>query len=193
MAGLRAELQVRTLSQHTWAEASHKLQYKRKEGVPIAIGRAINRVSALLETVDLEFERVLVERDSYRSALDVSGTKDILNVDLIEKTLDDLLPSANKDDDEDYADLLIDLNAFDVNTQQKLLDLVQKHFDASMLHDSQTVAEQLKSYRKDNLEPSDRLMRGVFFSHTGLVRTALRLEFLTFDDYQARQILEERE
>lgn len=57
--GLRAEIQVRTLAQHIRAAASHKLQYKSESNVPAPIRRSIYRVSAILETVDLEFERVL--------------------------------------------------------------------------------------------------------------------------------------
>ncbi|MDI7259042.1 MAG: RelA/SpoT domain-containing protein [Thermodesulfobacteriota bacterium] len=60
---LEAEIQVRTLAQHMWAAASHKLQYKQEDAVPPPIKRSIHRVSALLETVDLEFERVLGERE----------------------------------------------------------------------------------------------------------------------------------
>ncbi len=50
---IRVELQVRTLAQHIWAAASHKLQYKKENSVPPPLRRAISRVSALLETVDL--------------------------------------------------------------------------------------------------------------------------------------------
>ena len=57
--GYRAEIQVRTLAQHIWAAASHKLQYKQEKNVPPPLRRSIHRVSAILETVDLEFERLL--------------------------------------------------------------------------------------------------------------------------------------
>ncbi|WP_082836585.1 RelA/SpoT domain-containing protein [Acidovorax sp. GW101-3H11] len=50
---LTVELQIRTLAQHIWAAASHKLQYKQEAGVPPPLRRTINRVSALLEIVDL--------------------------------------------------------------------------------------------------------------------------------------------
>ena len=62
---LKTEIQLRTLAQHIWAAASHKLQYKHEESVPPPIRRSIHRVSALLETVDLEFERVLTDRGTY--------------------------------------------------------------------------------------------------------------------------------
>jgi putative GTP pyrophosphokinase len=64
----QAEIQVRTLAQHMWAAASHVLQYKQEESVPPPLRRTINRVSALLETVDLEFDRALKEREKYRES-----------------------------------------------------------------------------------------------------------------------------
>src|SRR5437867_10781858 len=147
MRGLRAELQVRTVAQHIWAEASQALQYKQKEGVPIGVTRAIHRVSALLETVDLEFERVLDQRHTYRTKIDLSGTDDPLNVDLLEKTLDDLLPRQNKSGDEDYADLLEDLYHFQVITQKDLRNLIAKHLDSILKSDAALVATHLQTIR----------------------------------------------
>jgi ppGpp synthetase/RelA/SpoT-type nucleotidyltranferase len=182
MAGLKAEIQLRTLAQHTWAEASSNLQYKKKESVPLSIGRAINRVSALLETVDLEFERVLVERDNYRSEVDVSGTEDLLNVDLIEKTLDSVLPKANKGG-ENFAELLEDLMKFGIEKQQQLRDLVMRHLPA-ILEDERAAISSILNHARINRTPvSDRHARGVMLNHIGLVRVALRQEFPGFSAY----------
>jgi ppGpp synthetase/RelA/SpoT-type nucleotidyltranferase len=60
---LMAEIQVRTLGQHLWATASHKLLYKREESVPQFSKRTFHRVSALLETVDLELEQILIRHE----------------------------------------------------------------------------------------------------------------------------------
>ncbi len=62
LGNFRAEIQIRTVAQHLWAATSHVLQYKHEESVPEPVRRSIYRVSALLETVDLEFERVLTEK-----------------------------------------------------------------------------------------------------------------------------------
>lgn len=48
---LKAEIQVRTVAQHIWAAASHTLQYKQEQNVPVPVRRSMSRVSALLETV----------------------------------------------------------------------------------------------------------------------------------------------
>jgi putative GTP pyrophosphokinase len=186
MRELRAEIQVRTTAQHIWAAASHTLQYKHEQSVPLAIRRAIHRVSALLETVDLEFERVLDQRTVYREELSVPGHSDFsngeLNVDLLEKTLDALLPSDNKEDNELYAALLEDLGWFGVNTPKALVDLINRHHEA-ILEEDESVVTQLRltpeesRYRVEDSEGAERLRKGVFFTHTGLARAALNKEF----------------
>jgi putative GTP pyrophosphokinase len=55
LAGLRAEIQVRTVLQHSWAAISHKLQYKRENDVPTSLRRKLFRLSALFELADDEF------------------------------------------------------------------------------------------------------------------------------------------
>ncbi|WP_181321729.1 GTP pyrophosphokinase [Trinickia symbiotica] len=55
LAGLRAEIQVRTVLQHAWAAISHKLQYKREHDVPTSLRRKLFRLSALFELADDEF------------------------------------------------------------------------------------------------------------------------------------------
>jgi putative GTP pyrophosphokinase len=116
----RAEIQVRTIAQHIWAAASHTLQYKQEVSVPATVLRSIYRVSALLETVDLEFERVLDEREIYRSKLNNSDFDTVLNVDLLEKILDQFFPSENKVLDEEYAQILGELNMFEISTSDRV-------------------------------------------------------------------------
>jgi ppGpp synthetase/RelA/SpoT-type nucleotidyltranferase len=113
---LEAEVQVRTLAQHMWAAASHKLQYKQEEAVPAEIRRAVHRVSALLETVDLEFERVLAERDTYRATALDSEHDRALNADLLEALLDQLLPRSNKEGFESFSLLFWELDKLGVTT-----------------------------------------------------------------------------
>jgi ppGpp synthetase/RelA/SpoT-type nucleotidyltranferase len=188
MKGLRAEIQVRTTAQHIWAAASHTLQYKREESVPPQIRRSIYRVSALLETVDLEFERLLGEREKYREEIvntEVIRPIDLdekLNVDLIEKILDDLLPRDNKDTvSESYGELLEDLITFNIVDRQQLTELLQKHSDSVMEEDARIVERQREQIREGAKEilgtTQERVERGVYYTHVGLVRLALGVEF----------------
>lgn len=56
-AGLRFEIQVRSIVQDAWSEVDHKLKYK-KTGIPPNLKRRINRLSALFEIADQEFETI---------------------------------------------------------------------------------------------------------------------------------------
>jgi putative GTP pyrophosphokinase len=185
MGGLKAELQLRTMSQHIWAAASHALQYKQEASVPPPVRRAIHRVSALLETVDLEFERVLEQRDAYRSDIDLLRTEDDLNVDLLETALDSLLPAINKSEYEDYSSLLIELLHFGINSPKKLKDFIHRNLDQAIAADKTRVAEVRQEMTEDDwFDPEDygpdtaeRIKQGVFYTHAGLVRRALASEF----------------
>ncbi|MES2438858.1 MAG: hypothetical protein V4584_07320 [Verrucomicrobiota bacterium] len=64
--GIKAEIQVRTIIQHAWAEIEHDLGYKSTIGVPTEIRRRFFRLSALLETADDEFAAISSEIANYR-------------------------------------------------------------------------------------------------------------------------------
>ncbi len=163
LGGLRVEIQVRTLAQHIWAAVSHKLQYKQEAGVPPPLRRAINRASALLETVDVEFDRLLIARDEYLEAESVvSDPDELLNVDLVEAVLTKIFPSANKSESEDYNDLLGDLVNFGIDNVGRLREVMKRHYVKIM--------DEEKKYTKKHRTP-------VFFRHVGLARHGLRCEF----------------
>jgi GTP pyrophosphokinase len=130
---LQAEIQVRTLAQHIWAAGSRFLQYKREAGVPAPVRRSMYRVSALLETVDREFERVLGERESYISGLHVDGLPDQqLNVDLLARILDERLPQELKVENEAYSALLEELQHFEIARSKCLTELIGKRLEAAV-------------------------------------------------------------
>ena len=152
--GLRAEIQVRTLPQHLWAAASHVLQYKHEDAVPAPVRRSLSRVSALLETVDTEFEHVLQERDKYRASLAGNHGQQRLNVDLLAAILDESLPAANRRAYEAYWLLLWELKALGVKTARQLRDIIGRHSES-------VLASKARS----------------FFTHAGLLRVMLEEEF----------------
>lgn len=55
--GLRAEIQVRTILQHAWAEIEHDIGYKT-EGSAIAIRRRFLSLAGMLEVADREFQGI---------------------------------------------------------------------------------------------------------------------------------------
>jgi len=174
---LEVEIQLRTIAQHIWAAASHKLQYKHEANVPPPIRRSINRVSALLETIDLEFDRVLAERRSYRQSeiKSISGSEP-LNVDLLRLLLAEVFPAANLKGDEDYGDLLLQLSALSVSSVNDLKRILKKHREVALEADRREVSNRRK--KKDfNHTTEERINTGVFYTLTGLARAALRAEF----------------
>lgn len=176
--GFSLELQVRTMAQHIWAAASHKLQYKQESGVPHPIRRTINRVSALLETVDLELQRVLDERVAYKEqASDIISeqptAEDELNVDNLAMVLSEIFPSVNRYDFEDYSSLLNDMLKIGVTTRTQAIDIFKRNYDYVMEREKKFVAQER---RGSDDEPDDR-PEGVYFKHVGLAREALRGEF----------------
>jgi ppGpp synthetase/RelA/SpoT-type nucleotidyltranferase len=175
MRGWRAEVQVRTTAQHIWAAASHTLQYKQESSAPALMRRGLYRISALLETIDLEFERLLEQRHSYRDDASQVAATEPLNVDLLEKVLNGLLPEKNKTGEEDYADLLSDLSRSGIADRQGLTEMIEKHLTAALARDRDRVKE-LKGNPAEHEAAGateSRLGLGVFFSHTGLARECL--------------------
>mgnify|MGYP000135579683 CR=1 FL=1 len=175
LAHLSAEIQIRTLSQHIWAVASHKLQYKQENNVPIPLRRSINRVSALLETVDLEFERVLAERESYKlddlqKVDDDSG----FNVDILENILDKSLPPENKHDNhENYSEIFEQLVRNGINSVSKLEEVIESQI-GELLEEDKVRTRDIINGDFDEAEEVERAQRGVFFTHVGLIRGCLR-------------------
>lgn len=173
-----AEVQIRTLAQHIWAAASHDLQYKKEEGVPKPLRRAITRVCALLETVDLELDRVLDEREEYTAEAALAPADFKLDVDILRKVLERRLPGANRDEDEPYARLLDQLLGADIDMVSELNALIEARL-ADVLEREQGIVAALRSSKGKSgsariLDYSpERLERGAFYSYAGLVQKML--------------------
>ncbi|MCD9548657.1 (p)ppGpp synthetase [Photobacterium carnosum] len=63
---LKAEIQIRTMLMHTWSAISHKLLYKREADVAPQFRRKLNRLSALIELADEQFNAIKNEKHSYQ-------------------------------------------------------------------------------------------------------------------------------
>lgn len=170
VGSLQAEIQVRTVAQHIWAAASHKLQYKHEQSVPPPVRRAIHRVAALLETVDLEFERVLQGRESYRQD-DSQHVNALLNVDNLSSTLAEMFPPGNKGDSEDYDDALKNLAEHNITTVDDLKAIISKNLEAVLKEEARFLANPKLGHTS-----KERRKRGVFFTHVGLLRSAIGFE-----------------
>lgn len=63
--GLKAEVQVMTVTMHSWAEIQRKLAYKKIEDIPNQFSRKFLRISSLFEMADDMFDEMRVERERY--------------------------------------------------------------------------------------------------------------------------------
>lgn len=152
---------------------------KKKEDVPDSIIRTIYRVSALLETVDLEFARLVEQKRNYRESITDLANDELLNVDILEKILDEELPFQNKKESEPYADLIEDLNNFEIETLEDLRNLIQDNYDQIIENEEKRIEELLSEKEKSDIYMASkhRLNEGFFFSHVGLTRQGLESEF----------------
>jgi len=194
---LCVEIQVRTLAQHLWAEASRILQYKQQEAIPREISRDLHRVSALLETVDLDFEKVLKKRDDYRAGVVALDSNTELNVDLIEITLDALWPDDNKNDTENYYYLLQYLKRRGITMQSQLTQIIRTYRDEVLRRSARqaehlrniikthplhggtiTIHEENKTITHSGITPQliDRVEKGIFYGHVALTVMAVKFE-----------------
>jgi ppGpp synthetase/RelA/SpoT-type nucleotidyltranferase len=165
-----AEIQVRTLAQHMWAAASHELQYKVEQSVPDEVRRSIHRIASLLETVDAEYERLLVEREAYRSKIESDDADSRLNTDILRAVLAKRLPRTNKAGWEPYSMLVWELSKLGIVRRSDLEGLISRRLSAALEEDRKIV-------ERDEEASTTSTGRDHFFTHTGLLTIMLEKEF----------------
>jgi ppGpp synthetase/RelA/SpoT-type nucleotidyltranferase len=79
-AGKKAEIQVRTATQHAWAAIDHKLSYKSSDEAPPRLRRRLSQLSALFELADEQFS--LVRREAEEAKVAYSKELRAGNLDL---------------------------------------------------------------------------------------------------------------
>jgi len=133
MAGLKFEIQVRTVLQHAWAEISHDRNYKFAGKLPPEIERELFLYSGLLEVDDKGFEKISKAIDAYGEEI-----RSLEVERLVDETIDSIslvnfveswcernglyLKSVNSKTG--YADLVKELEAFGIKTLAQLSDLI---------------------------------------------------------------------
>ena len=76
--GLVAEVQVRTILQHAWAEIEHDIQYKASSTTPNTIRRRFMSLAGLLEIADREFQAIQDEDKELKRLARTSVEKGVL-------------------------------------------------------------------------------------------------------------------
>ncbi len=59
--GMAAEIQIRTILQHAWAEIEHDIQYRSTDTIPLSVRRRFMSLAGVLEVADREFQAIQSE------------------------------------------------------------------------------------------------------------------------------------
>jgi len=120
----KAEIQVRTILMHAWADLEHKLAYKKKEQIPEEFRRKLYQLSALLEIADSQFQDLKSEKEIFKKSLviDSLGEKTFdlnrnLNLDTFQAFLDFYFSNRIKDIDL-TRDLLEELTLYNIGLKE---------------------------------------------------------------------------
>lgn len=99
----KAEIQVRTVLMHAWAEIEHKLAYKKEQHMPNQFKRKLYLISAKLEEADNQFEEMRNAILSYKKDIvEIAKTPSSidnnveLNLDSLQAFLDEKFPEKTK-------------------------------------------------------------------------------------------------
>jgi ppGpp synthetase/RelA/SpoT-type nucleotidyltranferase len=76
-----AEIQVRTILQHAWAEMEHDIQYKSDQQIPNELKRRFVALAGLIEIADREFESIQKEDERLRTELTIELTEGLLQLE----------------------------------------------------------------------------------------------------------------
>ena len=88
--GLVAEVQVRTILQHAWAEIEHDIQYKSSVTIPNTIRRRFMALAGVFEIADREFQAIQDEDKQLKQEARTSVEEGVF--DQVEITADALRP-----------------------------------------------------------------------------------------------------
>ena len=69
-ASLKAEIQIRTVLQHSWASISHELSYKKDYEIPQQLERKLFRLAGLFELADEQFLDIRDKHDNLDSTIE---------------------------------------------------------------------------------------------------------------------------
>jgi hypothetical protein len=177
-------VQIRTLSQHTWAASSHLIDYKKV--MPKSMKRSVSRVSALLETVDLEFERLLAEKIAFEKADGMDLDKDLLTEQKLIEILDSNLPIQNKRGNEVFSGVVESLRKIGIDSITELIEIINNHKNEALIFEKRISREIINNdsdaehivfdnikYPKSNLENKDEGY--VFYNQLGLLSVILKI------------------
>ena len=151
LAGMNAEVQIRTICMHSWAAIEHKLNYKTQfpQSHRIKFNRKFSQVSAVLEMADEVFVSLKNDREqivnNYKSTFNYEDKPNLanLNVDSLQAYLETQFSTIQRDGDR-IANLLKEMLASKVTLT---------HLEAGfkLLHKKGMIHRLQSNYPGDNM------------------------------------------
>ncbi|OTG98264.1 hypothetical protein B9T24_02650 [Acinetobacter sp. ANC 4654] len=141
------EIQVRTALEHAWAEIEHDRGYKLGGKLPSHLNRRFKLLSGLLESADLEFNRLTVEIEEYSKQLNDSIQQDELDYELTTIGLKQLFQNKYKSlrltglelTDEIGKTLIDELNRFEIDTLSTLDTKIKQAISQYTFQENNTI------------------------------------------------------
>jgi len=137
--GLKFEIQIRTILQHSWAEIEHDKNYKFAGKLPNEIQRRFKLIAGSLEMADREFNQLSREIDSYSNDVKTNTEKGELDIPINSTSLKQFLKVKFKKGTSKGV-IKPDFNGLEILVIEEL-----KHFGISRL-------EELNKILPENLE-----------------------------------------
>ncbi|WP_283593156.1 GTP pyrophosphokinase [Paraclostridium bifermentans] len=155
---LKLEIQIRSISQHTWAEIEHDLGYKSEIEIPKNIRRDFYRLAGLLELVDKEFIEIREKLKAYSDDIEtqiIDSKKDILIDSISIKSYIQSSDILNELEEEicKLNDAKLEFNEFVVSSITKYLNLV----GFNTIHE---VDDQIKKNKEGIYHMAKNIIRG---------------------------------
>ncbi len=141
LENLKAEIQIRTVLMHAWAEIEHKLVYKNANQIPRHLRRKLFFIASKLEESDGQFEELRKEITNYKEKVTENFEKDEyegveLNLDSLQAFLDKFIPTKHKNT-KDVIKLLDELNEHFISLNDLYISYVKVK---NYLHDIKVIA-----------------------------------------------------
>lgn len=178
---LKAEVQVRSILMHAWADIEQKLAYKKREYVPNQFRRRLAQISAKLEEADEQFDSLRQERESYIETLTSNEAKESGRFDVTQHMSLDSLQA--------FLDFYFPDRQKSINETGVLLDEIMEHKISirQLVEGFERVRDFLPPMERGifeklplQTERGFKVLRGKGWSQVGIARHILDI---TNDDY----------
>lgn len=143
--GLKFEIQIRTILQHSWAEIEHDKNYKFAGELPSEIQRRFKLLAGNLEIVDREFNLLSREIDTYNNNVKVHTEKGELDIPINSTSIKQFLKTKfkksikmnvirpNVTGSSSELSAITELRNFGITTLEQLNNIIPQKFEQSFI------------------------------------------------------------